>query len=160
MTRPGRPVAALPAAVALYLAASLLCEPLRADVDHPDKSRGLLSWQFACVLLAHCLLAAIAILTEASGMIVGAAGVVALALIPTVLAAIVGGAVLYAALAIRRGGQIGGSVLAGLMSTAASDPLGGLTAIVLWLAPWLLISTIAFGGSVLWLGHRPQPTTA
>jgi hypothetical protein len=106
------------------------------------------------------LLAAIAILTEASGMIVGPAGVVALALIPTVLAAIVGGAVLYAALAIRRGGQIGGSVLAGLMSTADSDPLGGLTAIVLWLAPWLLISTIAFGGSVLWLGHRPQPTTA
>ena len=56
LTHPGQAAPAAIAALLLYGAASLLCEPLRIDVDAPDTSALLLSWPFARVLVAHCLL--------------------------------------------------------------------------------------------------------
>jgi hypothetical protein len=67
------PGAALPAGVgaaALYFAASLLCEPLRVDIDHPDKSLLLLSWPLARLLVAHCTLPAAGLFTVAPATIV------------------------------------------------------------------------------------------
>ncbi len=154
IAHPGRPQAAGLGAGGLYFAASLLCEPLRADVDYPDKSRLLLSWDFGRVLVAHCALPAIVLFAVASGAIVAAVGTGtadtgALALIPTVLAPFAGGATLCAALTARRGGRIDASVL---LSSSGGDPSGGGIALVAWLASWLLVDLIAFGGPMLLLG--------
>ena len=83
LTHPGRAVPAGLAAVALYFAASLLCEPLRIDVDAPDTGALLLSWPFARLLLAHCVLpilalCAIAATTIVATVVAGAVGVGAL----------------------------------------------------------------------------------
>ncbi len=127
IAHPGRPLAAGIGAGGLYFAASLLCEPLRADIDHPDKSRLLLCWDFARVLVAHCTLPAIVLFGVASGaiataVIAGTASPAALAVIPTVLAPLVAGPVVCAALNARRGGRIDASVLLG---SSGSDPSGG-----------------------------------
>ncbi|MFZ0976830.1 MAG: hypothetical protein WAN22_31720, partial [Solirubrobacteraceae bacterium] len=118
LTHPGRAIPAGVAAVALYLAAGLLCEPLRLDVDAPDTSVLLLSWPFARVLLAHCAIPALALFTVAATAIVatvavGAASAGALLLIPTVLAPTVATAVLCAALSARRGGRVDEACSAG-----------------------------------------------
>lgn len=154
IAHPGRPLAAGIGAGALYFAASLLCEPLRADIDHPDKSRLLLCWDFARVLVAHCTLPAIVLFGVASGaiaaaVIAGTASPAALAVIPTVLAPLVAGPVVCAALNARRGGRIDASVLLG---SSGSDPFGGGITLVAQLASWLLLDLIAFGAPTLLLG--------
>ena len=113
---PGRPLPAGLAAVALYFAAGALLEPLRIDIDDPDKSRLLLSWPFARVLVAHCVLPVITLVIVtgvalAACFAFGSAGAGVLALIPTLLVALAGTAVVCAALGARGGGRIGGSVL-------------------------------------------------
>jgi hypothetical protein len=55
LAHPGNVAIAVLAAGGLYFAAALLCEPMRVDVDYPDRSVVLLSWEFARVLMAHCL---------------------------------------------------------------------------------------------------------
>ncbi len=163
-THPGRPLPAALAAVALYFAAAVLLEPLRIDVDDPDKSRLLLSWPFARMLLAHCVLPTIVLVIVAGAAIaacfaLGSAGAAVLALIPTVLVAVAGTAVLCAALGARGGGRFGGSVLLRVMTTAATDPFGGLSAIV-WVAPWLLLEIVAVGAPIVVAGnaaaHHPD----
>jgi len=156
LTHPGRPIPAGIAAAALYFAASLLCEPLRLDVDAPDTGALLLSWPFARLLLAHCALPALALFAVTASAIVatviaGAAGAGALALIPTLLAPIVIVAVLCAALAARRGGRVDENLLGRLMSLDPNNP-GGAAVLVLWLIPWLLATTIIVGGAVLVVG--------
>ncbi len=99
LTHPGRVIPAGIAAIALYFAASLLCERLRLDVDAPDTGALLLSWPFARLLLAHCALPALALFAVTGTAIVatvvaGAAGAGSLGLIPSVLAPIVVVAVL------------------------------------------------------------------
>ena len=157
LTHPGRPIAAALAALALYFAAGLLSEPLRVDVDHPAKSRLLLSWDFARVLVAHCAVPWLALLavcaaTIAAAVIAGAAAPGALALIPTLALPLLGSAVLCAAQAARRGGRIDESLLARITTTAAADPTGGLTAVI-WLMPWLLVCAAVCGAPVLLVGH-------
>jgi hypothetical protein len=157
LTHPGRVVAAGLAALALYFAAGLLMEPLRVDVDDPDKSRFLLSWDFPRMFMAHCVLPAVALfavaaITVAAAVIAGAVAPGALALIPTLSLPILGSAVLCAAQASRRGGRVDEALLVRIMSTAAADPTGGLTAIF-WLVPWLLVCVAVCGAPVLLLGH-------
>jgi len=156
LTHPGRPVPAGIAAVGLYFAASLLCEPLRLDVDAPDTGALLLTWPFARLLLAHCALPALALFAVTGTAIIGtvvagAAGAGALALIPTVLAPVVFVAVLCVALSARRGGRVDEKLLGRLLSLDPNNP-GGAAVLVLWLIPWLLATTIIVGGAALVIG--------
>ncbi len=157
VTHPGRPLPALIAALAMYVAAGRLLEPLRVEVDAPETSRLLLSWEFGRVLVAHCVLPVILLLGAASAAIVvivgaGGAGVAVLAVIPTVLAPVLCCAVLCVALAARRGGRVGDSVLMRVLSSATMDPMGGVSAIV-WLAPWLLLEIVVVALPLLLIGH-------
>jgi hypothetical protein len=157
ISHPGRPLPAALAAIAMYFAAAALLEPLRVEVDAPDKSRLLLCWRFARVLVAHCVLPVITLVIVASVTIavtvcVGGAGVGALAVIPTLLTPLLCCAVLCAALAARSGGRIGESVLQRVLTSAASDPFGGISA-VLWVAPWLLLEIVVVALPILLLGH-------
>jgi hypothetical protein len=156
LTHPGRPIPAGIAAVVLYFAASLLCEPLRLDVDAPDTGALLMSLPVARLLLAHCALPALALFAVTGTAIVaavvaGAAGAGALALIPTLLAPVVMAAVLCAALSARRGGRVDEKLLGRLLSLDPNNP-GGAAVLVLWLIPWLLATTIIVGGAVVVVG--------
>jgi hypothetical protein len=157
LTHPGQALPAAVAAVLLYFAASLLCEPLRTDVDAPDTSALLLSWPFARVLLAHCVLPVFVMfglgaVTIVAVVLAGAAGAGTLILIPTVLAPVVVTAVLCAALAARSGGRVDENLLGRLLSLDASNPMGA-TVLVLWLIPWLIAAVVVVGGALLILGH-------
>jgi hypothetical protein len=154
LTHPGQAPPAAVAVVLLYFAASLLCEPLRVDVDAPDRSALLLSWPFARVLLAHCALPIVILFGLAATTTVGVvlAGAAALILIPTVLAPVIVTAVLCGALAARTGGRVDEDLLGRLLSLDASNPMGA-TLVVLWLIPWLIAAVVVIGGAVLILGH-------
>ena len=164
LVHPGQLGAAGLGAAALYFAASLLCEPLRIDIDQPDRSALLLPWAFPRVLVAHCvlptmLLVGVSAVTIIGAVLAGVAGIGALALVPTVLAPVVGVAVLCAALATRRGGRIDEFLISRLMSSDPSNP-GGVIMIALWLAPWLIITLVAIGPALVILGgatahHQP-----
>ena len=156
LTHPGRVLPAGLAAVALYGAAALLCEPLRVDVDAPDRGAVLVSWPFARLLLAHCALPAIVLgavdaATVAATVLAGAAGPGALLLIPTMLAPIVAVVVLCMALAARRGGRIDADLLSRLLSVDPSTPVGPALGVV-WLAPWLLVAIGVGGAAIALLG--------
>jgi hypothetical protein len=156
LTHPGAALPAGLAAAGLYFAASLLCEPLRADIDDPDRSATLLSWTFARVLLAHCAVPALTLFAITAGTVlvgvaVGLAGAGALLLIPTLAIPVVAVAVLAAALAARRGGRIDEGLLIRMLGADPTSPAA--TLIVLWLAPWLILTLITLGGGLTILGH-------
>jgi hypothetical protein len=162
LLHPGRVVPAGVGAAALYFAASLLCEPLRVDVDQPDRSELLLSWPFARVLVAHCVLPTLAMfaigtVTIAGAVVAGGVGVGALALIPTLLGPVVAIAVLCTALAARRGGRIDDTLMSAFMSSDPSNPVGIVT-VVLFLAPWLLLDIAAIASCALIVGHAAAHT--
>jgi hypothetical protein len=157
ISHPGRPLPCALAAIALYFAAAGLLEALRVDIDAPDKSRLLLSWEFGRVVLAHCTVPLIVLVGVGSTTIAvaagfGVAGVGVLAVIPTVLAPTLACAVLCAALAARSGGRIGESVVLRVLTSGTSDPLGGISAVV-WVAPWLLLEIVVVALPTLLLGH-------
>ena len=157
LTHAGQAAPAAIAALLLYGAASLLCEPLRLDVDAPDRSALLLSWPFARVLVAHCLLPGLVLfgltaVTIAAVVLAGAAGAGALLVIPTVLAPIIGALVLCVALSARRGGRVDNDVLVRLLTVDATNPLG-IAVVVLRLIPWLLAAVVVTSAALLILGH-------
>jgi hypothetical protein len=157
LAHPGNVVIAGVVAAAAYVAATLLCEPLRIDVDDPDRSAVLLSWPLGRVLFAHCLvpvvvLGSVAAATICAAVAAGAAGPGALLLIATALVPLVSTAVLAAALAARRGGRIDQDLLTRLLGTDPSNPASGAIA-VLMLAPWLILTLVAIGAPVAILGH-------
>jgi hypothetical protein len=157
LTHPGRLLPAGLAAAGLYFAASLLCEPLRVDVDYPDRSATLLSWSFARVLLAHCALPALTLAAITAGTVlvcvaIGVAGPGALVLIPSLVIGVVTTAVLAAALAARRGGRIDEALLIRLLGADPASPATWAMT-VLWLAPWLLLTLITLGGAITIVGH-------
>jgi hypothetical protein len=167
VTHPGRGLPAVGAALGLYGAAALLCEPLRAEVDHPDRGAVLLSRPFARLLIGHCAVPALVlgVVTAVTlGVLVGigVAGPATLALAPTLLLAGVAVAVLCAALATRRGGRIGPELLGQILSIDPSSPMVLLA--VVWLAPWLLVAAatltvaIALVGAAA-AGHHPALNT-
>jgi hypothetical protein len=155
-THPGRGLPAVLAALCLYGGAALLSEPLRVDVDQPDRSWLLLSRTFAEVLLDHTALP-IAVMSVAAALAVavlvvaGVAGPAALVLIASLVVPAVAVAVLCASLATRRGGRIGPELLARILSLDPSSPL--VLIAVLWLAPWLLLCAAALGLAFALLGH-------
>jgi hypothetical protein len=156
-SHPGRVPAAAVAAMALYLAASLLCEPLRVDVDTPDKSRLLLSWPFARVLVAHAVVPTITLSIAATATTVvavlsGTVGPAVLGLIPTLFVPTIAGVVLCASFATLRGGRIDNSTLLSILGTDPSSPVGAVGAII-WLAPWLLVAIGVYGAVTVIVGH-------
>jgi hypothetical protein len=157
LIHPGNLVVAVVAAAGLYFAAALLCEPLRLDVGHPDRSSVLLSWPFARVLVAHCLvplatLAAIVAIAIVCLVVAGIAGPGALALIVTVLLPMLATAVLAAAHGARRGGRISQDLLIRILSSDPSSPVSAAMGVLL-VAPWLIGTLIAVGAPVAILGH-------
>jgi hypothetical protein len=163
VTHPGRGLPAAVAALGLYGAAALLCEPLRAEVDHPDRGAVLLSRTFAQLLIGHCatpalVLGAVAVGTLGALVGIGVAGPATLALAPTLLVACIAVAVLCAALATRRGGKIGPELLGQILSLDPSSPMVLLA--VVWLAPWLLVAVTALTVAMALVGaaaagHHP-----
>lgn len=164
LANPGNVPAAVAAAVGLYFAAGRLAEPLRVDVDQPDRSELVLARPFGEMLLEHCVLPVVALsaigaVAIAAAVLAGIAGAGALLLIPTVLAPICAVAVLCGALSARRGGRIDPTLLTTLMSADPMTPGGSIT-FVLALAPWLILDVVATGGAMLILGtavrrHHP-----
>jgi len=157
LTHPGSALPAGLTTAGLYFAAGLLSEPLRVDVDYPERSAVLLSWTFARVLLAHCVvpaltLSAITTLTVLVTVALGVAGAGVLVLIPTLLAGVVATAVLASALSARRGGRIDEGLLIRMLGADPSSPASA-TMIVLWLAPWLIATLITIGLSLIIVGH-------
>jgi hypothetical protein len=144
-----------------YLAAAVLLEPARTEVDAPGRAAVLLPWPLGRLLWLHALvpagwLALCAIVGACVATIAGAAapaaplaaGVLAvpLALVLT----------LCAALVARRGGRVPLAVIVASMA----DPTGGMTVVV-----WLLTGPIAgtLAGSLLIAAPAAStgaPTTA
>jgi hypothetical protein len=160
VAHPGDIAAAGVGAAALYFAAALVCEPLRLEVDDPSRSSVLLSWPFARVLVAHCLLpvaalAGVCALSIVAAVSLGGAGAGALTLIPALVVPVSGVAVLSAALAARRGGRIDPGLLVRMMGSDPLNPVGA-TMIVLGLAPWLIVAVLTIGGAALTVGHAAE----
>jgi hypothetical protein len=140
------PAADAIAPLGTYLAAGLVLEPLRLEVDHPSASRILLRRPWGRVLLDHVAIpvAVVATATALAGALVavigdlpahgGAIVLVAVAVVPTV--------VLCAALSARHGGRVPISVLA---TGAATDPTGGGGTVIAWWLRWPIAATVVAG---------------
>lgn len=142
-------------AVALYLAASSLLEPLRLEVDSPATARLFLPWPFDKVLWLHCLLPT-AIIVAAGVMAVagatalgyvtaGAFGGMMLLLIPLSLVV-----VLAAAFSARRGGRVS----VNLINVAALDTTGfSFMFVLLRLAMWAILALVVTVVAVYFVGR-------
>jgi hypothetical protein len=156
--QPGRTGASWAGAVALYLAASSLAEPLRLEVDRGATSATLLPWRFGKILWLHCLVpVTILLATGLIATLIGwAAGFVAtttvwaLTVLAIPLTVVV---VLAAALSSRRGGRLPQQMLL----VGAGDSTGfGAFALVGWLFGWAIFAVAAVALSALVLaGHHP-----
>jgi hypothetical protein len=146
-------------AVALYLAATSLLEPLRLEVDASGTAKVLLPWRFERVLWLHCLLPAGVMITAgllslagalALGYLTGAAaGAVAILAIPLSFVVI-----LAAALSARRGGRVSNN----LVNMVAMDTTGFTWfAVVLQLAIWAILALAVTAIIVTVLGRPGFP---
>jgi hypothetical protein len=142
-------------AVALYLAATSLLEPLRLEVDSPATARLFLPWPFDKVLWLHCLLpttivvvagvVAVAGATALGYVTAGAFGTMMLIVIPLSLVV-----VLAAAFSARRGGRVS----ANLINMAALDTTGfSFLFVLLRLAMWAILALAATAISVYVVGR-------
>jgi hypothetical protein len=125
------------AALGFYVAASIVLEPLRLEVDHPSTSQILLRRPFGRVLLAHLAvpiaIVAFAVALAGAGVAAvgdlpehgGALALLAVLVVPTVVAC--------AAMSGRHGGRVPISVLA---AGTAGDPTGGGGTVIAWLVRW------------------------
>jgi hypothetical protein len=147
------PAADAIAPLGTYLAAGIMLEPLRLEVDHPSTSQILLRRPWGQVLLAHVAIPIAVVATAAAlaGAVVAAVGdlpahggaiaLAAVAVVPTI--------VLCAALSARRGGRVPISVLA---VGAAGDPTGGGGAVVAWWVRWPVAATVLAGLTLVVVG--------
>jgi hypothetical protein len=142
--QPGRTGTSWAGAVALYLSASSLVEPLRLEVDSAATSAILLPWQLGKVLWRHCLVpVAVLFVTGLVATLIGwAAGFVATSTLPalSVLAIpAVFTVVLAVALSARRGGRLPQSIL--LLS--AGDTTGfSVFTMVAWVFGWTILAIV------------------
>jgi hypothetical protein len=129
-------------AVALYLAATSLLEPLRLEVDSSGTPKVLLPWRFETVMWLHCLLPTglmivAGLLSLAAGLALGylggaAAGAVAILAIPLSFVVILAGA-----LSARRGGRVSNN----LVTLIAMDATGYTWfLVVLQLVSWAILA--------------------
>lgn len=156
-THPGRGLPAALCALGFYAAAALVLEPLRDEVDHPDRGVILLSRRFGSLLLAHCLVPVVVVFVSGAVTIlglwaVGVVGSLTLLAIPTLLAAGTWLVVLGAALATRRGGRIDGDTMGRMSIVDPSSPAFGAAVIVV-LAPWLLVTGLILTLAIALLGR-------
>ena len=142
-------------AVALYLAATSLLEPLRLEVDSPATARLFLPWPFDKVLWLHCLLPtaivviagvlAVACATAFGYVTAGAFGAMMLLVIPLSLVV-----VLAAAFSARRGGRVS----ANLIEVASLDTTGfSFISVLLRLAVWAILALVVTVVAVLVVGR-------
>jgi len=68
------------------------------------------------------------------------------------LIGLVATAVLAAALSARRGGRVDEALLLRLLGADPSSP-ASWAMIVLWVAPWLILTLITLGGAITIVGH-------
>jgi hypothetical protein len=142
-------------AVALYLAASSLLEPLRLEVDSPATARLFLPWPFDKVLWLHCLLPTGIVIVAGVVAVAGAAalgyvtagafGTMILLVVPLSLVV-----VLAAAFSARRGGRVS----ANLINVAALDTTGfSFLFVLLRLAMWAILALVVTAISVYVVGR-------
>jgi len=142
-------------AVALYLAATSLLEPLRLEVDSPATARLFLPWPFDKVLWLHCLLPtaivvmagvlAVAGATALGYVTAGAFGAMMLLVIPLSLVI-----VLAAAFSARRGGRVS----ANLINVASLDTTGfSFMFVLLRLAGWAILALVVTVVAVYFVGR-------
>jgi hypothetical protein len=134
------------AALGIYLAAAIVLEPMRLEVDQPSLSQVLLRRPYGRVLLAHVTIpiAVVAAGTAVGGVVATAAGDAAghpgaMALIA---AAVVPAVVGCAALSSRHGGRVPISVLA---AGGAGDPTGGGGTVIVWILRWPMAAAVIGG---------------
>jgi hypothetical protein len=149
----GKPAAGAAGALVVYLGVGRLLEPLRAEVDVPNRARVLLRRPLGRVLLDHAFVPAVVGVLAVSLAIVGcsvagalpddgaAIALLTLAAVPTVT--------LCAGLSGRRGGRLPMSMLS---SASAGDPSGG-GIVVLWLVGWPLTAAVLGGGPAILVAH-------
>jgi hypothetical protein len=136
-----RPIAVAAAMLVVYLGASRMLWPLRAELDVPTRARVLLRPSFGRVLLAHTIVPAgvttgAAVLAAAGSALGGAlathpaAALATVAAVPMVTAC--------AGMSARRRGKLPPSLLA----MSAADPTGGGGAILAWLILWPTVAAI------------------
>jgi hypothetical protein len=138
-----RPVAVIGAALVVYLGASRLLWPLRAELDTPPRTRVLLLPRLGRVVFAHTLLPGIVVTLAAA---LGAAGCATAGALPSqgaaaALLAVAAAPLLTACagMSARRGGRVPHSVLA---TALAADPSGGASALVGWLTFWPTVAAV------------------
>jgi len=130
------PAAEVLAALGTYVAASIMLEPLRQEIDQPNASRVLLRRPFGWTLLGHVAVPIVVLATGAAVAGLGVAVAGALAdrggAIAVTAVAVVPAVVLCAALSSRRGGRLPVSVLA--LGTTGDPSGGGI--VIAWLLAW------------------------
>ena len=134
-----RPAALAVAPFAVYLGASRMLWPLRAELDVPERTRILLRPRLGRILLEHALVPVVVTTTAAALAVAGCA----VAGTPPAAVALLAVAVtpvltLCAAMSARREGRLPSSVLA---TAIAVDPSGGAAAVVAWLTFWPALAT-------------------
>jgi hypothetical protein len=143
--QPSRQGAIWAGAVALYLAATSLLEPLRLEVDSSGTPKVLLPWRFETVLWLHCLLPTAlmilaGLLSLSAGLALGflsGAATAAVAILAIPLSFVV---ILAAALSARRGGRVSNN----LVTLIAMDATGyGWFLVVLQLVSWAVLALAA-----------------
>jgi hypothetical protein len=156
--QPGRTGTSWAGAVAFYLSASALVEPLRLEVDAAATSAILLPWQLGGVLWRHCLVPVTVLLVTGlvATMVGWAAGFVHASVLPalSVLAIPVAfTVVLAAALSARRGGRLPQSVL--LLTAGDTTGLSVLT-VIAWVFGWTILAIVLVAVATRALGS-PSP---
>ncbi|QEC48730.1 hypothetical protein FSW04_14895 [Baekduia soli] len=141
----GHPAAVAGGALATYVGASRLLEPLRAETDRPNRVRVLLREPMGRVLTQHAVLPALVVLAAASAATAGVAIAGALprhgGAIALLAVAATPSVTLCAALSSRRGGQMPTS----LMSVTIADTTGMSGGIIVgWIVAWPL-GAVALG---------------
>lgn len=132
---------AIGAAAVLYLAATLLAEPLRVTYDSAGRTEGLLGRPVGSVALAQTLLIAGAVAALGIlGAAIGAAATAHLRVLPALLIALPAAALAAAtgaASSARAGGRIQLDVLVGVLFL---DENVSLVFLALWLVRWPLLT--------------------
>ena len=154
--QPTRQGAVWAGAVALYLAATSLLEPLRLEVDTPGTAKVLLPWRFEKVLWLHCLLPVSIMIVAGLVSVAGAfalgyltaTGAATVAILAIPLSFVV---ILAAALSARRGGRVSNN----LVNMAAMDTTGFTWFFVLLqLAVWAILALAVAGLIIVGLGRH------
>lgn len=150
---PGNTGMSFAAALALYLSASSLVEPLRLEVDQRGASATMLPWRFGKLVWLHCLLPTsvllavvlVAILIGWTAGFVSAPTVGALALLAVPATCV---AVASAALSARRGGRLPEH----LLLVSAGDSTGASGFLLLgWIFGWAILGIVAVALAALTL---------